>query len=79
MLQFPEPHHGILTMNILLNGKIEQFDDKLTAAQLVEKLGLEGKRIAMEVNQEIVPRSSYGSFLLNDNDSVEIINAVGGG
>lgn len=66
-------------MNIQINGKIEQFEDVLTAAQLVENLGLQGQRIAMEVNQEIVPRSSYGSFQLNENDRVEIINAVGGG
>ena len=66
-------------MNIQINGSIQQFDDNLTAAQLVENLGLQGKRIAMEVNQEIVPRSSYASFQLNENDKVEIINAVGGG
>jgi len=66
-------------MNLYLNGKNEQFDEKLTAAQLVEILGLQGKRIAMEVNQEIVPRSSYETFCLNENDRVEIINAVGGG
>jgi len=66
-------------MNIYLNGKTEQFDDRITAAQLVEKLGLQGKRIAMEVNQEIVPRSGYDSFQFSENDRVEIINAVGGG
>lgn len=66
-------------MNLFLNGKTEHFDNLITAAQLVEKLGLQGKRIAMEVNQEIVPRSTYESFHLNENDRVEIINAVGGG
>ena len=66
-------------MNILLNGKTEHFEGLVTAAQLVEKLGLQGKRIAMEVNQEIVPRSSYDSYQLSENDKVEIINAVGGG
>jgi len=66
-------------MNILVNGNNQQVDDGLTAAQLVENLGLQGKRIAMEVNQEIVPRSSYESFQLSENDRVEIINAVGGG
>jgi len=66
-------------MNILVNGNNQQVDDDLTAAQLVENLGLQGKRIAMEVNQEIVPRSSYESFQLSENDRVEIINAVGGG
>ena len=66
-------------MNIHINGDKQQFEDKLTAAKLVEQLGLQGKRIVMEVNQEIVPRSSYESFQLNENDRVEIINAVGGG
>lgn len=66
-------------MKLFLNGKTEQFEQPLTAAQLVENLGLQGKRIAMEVNQEIVPRSSYDSFQLSENDRVEIINAVGGG
>ena len=67
------------SMNILLNGDNKQFDDNLTATQLVDKLGLQGKRIAMEVNQEIVPRSQYDSFQFSENDQVEIINAVGGG
>jgi len=66
-------------MNILINGNNQQVNDSLTAAQLVENLGLQGKRIAMEVNQEIVPRSSYETFHLSENDRVEIINAVGGG
>jgi sulfur carrier protein len=66
-------------MKIQLNGNSKHFDNVVTAAQLVEHLGLQGKRIAMEVNQEIVPRSSYESFQLNENDRVEIINAVGGG
>lgn len=66
-------------MNIQLNGDKQQFDDDLTAAQLVVKLGLQGRRIAMEVNQEIVPRSSYESYHLKENDQVEIIHAVGGG
>ena len=66
-------------MNIQLNGASQQFDDGLTAAQLVEKLGLQGRRIAMEVNQEIVPRSSYETYELRENDQIEIIHAVGGG
>jgi sulfur carrier protein len=66
-------------MNIQLNGDTQQFEDNLTAAELVEKLGLQGRRIAMEVNREIVPRSSYDTFQLKNNDKVEIIHAVGGG
>lgn len=66
-------------MNIQLNGNTQQLDDNLTAAQLVEKLGLQGKRIAMEINQEILPRSSYDAYQIKENDEVEIIHAVGGG
>ena len=66
-------------MNIQLNGDLKQFGDSLTAAELVDQLGLQGQRIAMEVNREIVPRSHYETFQLKDNDKVEIIHAVGGG
>jgi sulfur carrier protein len=66
-------------MNIQINGNTQQFEDNLTAAQLVEKLGLQGRRIAMEVNQEIVPRSSYQNYTFKENDKIEIIHAVGGG
>jgi sulfur carrier protein len=66
-------------MNIQLNGDTQQFDDGLTAAQLVDKLGLQDRRIAMEVNEEIVPRSSYETYQFQENDKIEIIHAVGGG
>lgn len=66
-------------MNILLNGEPRQVPDKITAAQLVETLGLAGKRLAMEVNQEIVPRSTYQDHVINPDDRVEIVHAIGGG
>jgi len=66
-------------MKLQINGTEQQFSSSLTAAQLVEYLGLQGRRIAMEVNQEIVPRSGYPDYVLQDNDRVEIIHAVGGG
>lgn len=66
-------------MKIYLNGEAREVPDNFTAAQLVEELGLTGKRIAMEVNMEIVPRSSYDSHILNDSDKVEIVHAIGGG
>jgi sulfur carrier protein len=66
-------------MNIYLNGEARQVPDNCSAAQLVEELGLAGKRIAMEVNLEIVPRSSYADHILQTDDKVEIVNAIGGG
>jgi len=66
-------------MNIQINGKPELVDDHFTAAQLVESLALTGKRIAMEVNQEIVPRSQYSTYQFKEDDQVEIVHAIGGG
>ena len=53
--------------------------DNITAAQLVENLGLAGKRLAMEINQEIVPRSTFEECVINPDDRVEIVHAIGGG
>jgi len=69
----------VSAMKLRVNGNEHQFNQPLTAAELVEHLGLQGRRIAMEVNQEIVPRSGYPNYVLKDNDRVEIIHAVGGG
>ncbi len=66
-------------MNIYLNGEARQVPDNCSAAKLVEELSLTGKRIAMEVNREIVPRSSYADYTLQADDKVEIVHAIGGG
>ncbi len=66
-------------MKITLNGEPRDVAEALTAQQLVEQLGLTGKRLAMEVNREIVPRSSYATHRLHEGDSVEIVRAIGGG
>lgn len=66
-------------MNITVNGESQSLESDASLAQLLTLLGLDGKRIAVEVNRDIVPRSDYGSFKLNDNDTIEIVNAIGGG
>lgn len=66
-------------MQIYLNGETRDFPDDTTAAALVESLGLTGKRIAMEVNMEIVPRSQYATHRLQPGDKVEVVQAIGGG
>ena len=66
-------------MVIILNGEEKTVADDTTAATLVEQLGLAGRRIAMEVNREIVPRSTFESHALNNGDTVEIVHAIGGG
>jgi len=66
-------------MQIIVNGEEQQVAQGLTAAQLVEQMGLTGRRIAMEVNLEILPRSEYDRHALSDGDRIEIVHAVGGG
>ncbi len=67
------------SMEILVNGESREVAPGCTADGLVEILGLSGKRIAMEVNMEIVPRSNYHTFTLNTGDKIEVVHAVGGG
>ena len=66
-------------MQITVNGELREVNEGITAAQLVEQLGLTGKRIAMERNEAIVPRSRYEETVLSEGDRIEIIHAVGGG
>jgi len=66
-------------MQIIVNGEQRDVLDGLTAAQLVEDMDIAGKRIAMEVNLDIVPRSSYAGHVFKAGDKVEIVHAVGGG
>ena len=66
-------------MELVINGKSEQLPDKLTATQLIEHLGLQNERLAMEVNREIVPRSRFDSHYFRPGDKVEIVRAIGGG
>ncbi len=66
-------------MNIVVNGNSQIVEKSCTAAQLVELMGISGGRIAMEVNQEIVPRSTYQTHQFQVGDVVEIVHAVGGG
>jgi len=66
-------------MELVINGKTEQLPDGLTASQLIEHLGLQNARLAMEVNREIVPRSSFDSHYFSAGDKIEIVRAIGGG
>jgi len=66
-------------MNIIVNGESQSLQSDASLGQLLVMLGLDGKRIAVEVNRDIVPRSDYDSFKLSDNDTIEIVNAIGGG
>ena len=67
------------TITILLNGERRPLAPATHIARLLEQLDLSGQRLAVEVNEHIVPRSQHAQQLLNDGDRVEIVRAVGGG
>ncbi|MFZ5491224.1 MAG: sulfur carrier protein ThiS [Pseudomonadota bacterium] len=66
-------------MEIVLNGEPRAVRADLSLASLLAELGLAGKRLAVEVNRDIVPRGEHAARLLADGDRVEIIHAIGGG
>ena len=66
-------------MQVNVNGDAMQLPDGATVLILIEHLALSGKRLAVEVNEDIVPRSRHAEFQLNDGDRVEVVHAIGGG
>jgi sulfur carrier protein len=66
-------------MQIVLNGENKSLDSPLTVAQLLAQLGLAERRVAVEINQEIVPRSRHAEHRLREQDRVEVVLAIGGG
>lgn len=66
-------------LELKINGEARQFSDTLTVTGLIEQLGYTGKRIAVERNGEIVPKSQHATTALASGDQLEIVVAVGGG
>jgi len=66
-------------ISVTVNGERRQFDHPLNCSELIEKLELGGKRVALERNGEIVPRSRFSEEMIRDGDKLEIVVAVGGG
>ncbi len=66
-------------MQIYLNGEEQLFSKTVTMSELVQQLGLGDQRFAIEVNEELVPRSSFDDYQLQPGDRVEIVQAIGGG
>jgi thiamine biosynthesis protein ThiS len=66
-------------ITVSINGEPRQLPADITVATLIDEMGLAGKRIALECNGEIVPRSTFASQRLSQDDRLEIVVAVGGG
>jgi len=66
-------------ITVSINGSPRLLQDSTSVATLIKELGFTGKRIALERNGEIVPRSRYAEQQLSDGDRLEVVVAVGGG
>jgi thiamine biosynthesis protein ThiS len=66
-------------MQLTVNGEPRAFPALTDLASLVSALGLDGRKVAIERNLEIVPRSAYGKIRLVDGDRIEIVHFIGGG
>lgn len=66
-------------MNIVLNGEPRALATALTVLQLLQAEGLGERRVAVEINGEILPRSRHGEHTLGEGDRIEIVHALGGG
>ena len=66
-------------MNLTLNGEARTVSEGFTLADLVAELGLDARKVAIELNLEIVPRSAYQVTRVADGDRIEIVHFIGGG
>ena len=66
-------------MRIQLNGESLELPDGETVAALLARLELTGRRVAVELNLDIVPRSQHAETVLKEGDQVEVVHAIGGG
>ena len=66
-------------MTLTINGETRSFADVADVAGLVAALGLNARKVAVERNLEIVPRSAYQETALEDGDRIEIVHFIGGG
>ena len=74
-----EPLYNSVDMEIYLNGEQRAVDDNVTVDRLLAELLPKGSRVAVEVNEEIVPRTRHREHALQPGDRVEVVQAIGGG
>ncbi len=66
-------------MRVTINGNEQQVADGTTMSQLLDELQLEPVRVAVEINQDLVTRSTFAETVIRDGDHIEIVTFVGGG
>lgn len=70
---------GLTAMEVTVNGESRRFDGSATVKSLLDSLGLDPRKVAVERNREIVPKSRYALTQLGEGDALEIVHFVGGG
>jgi thiamine biosynthesis protein ThiS len=68
-----------MTLNLTINGELRQYSTPITIAGLMQQLALSSRKVAIERNREIVPRSLHETTLLGEGDVIEIVEFIGGG
>jgi thiamine biosynthesis protein ThiS len=66
-------------MRLTVNGEMREAPDSATLVEVLALLGIDGRRVAVERNREIAPKSLWGETRLQDGDALEIVQFVGGG
>jgi sulfur carrier protein len=66
-------------LDVTVNGKDRSLSNPISVSQLIREMDLQGKRIAVEINGEIIPASQHSSYLISNHDRIEIVGAIGGG
>ena len=77
--KLPYRFRGVLTVQLIVNGAPQRLESCETVADLIAALGLDPRKVAVECNLEIVPRSQHAQTALSDGDRIEIVQFVGGG
>ncbi len=66
-------------MQVTINAETKELPEACSVAQMIELLSLQNKRLAVEINKELVPRSEFASHQIQAGDEIEIVQAIGGG
>jgi len=78
-LYWPHPAINVAVVQVILNGEPRRVADGICVGELIRELGLGERRIAVELNQSIVPRETYAQSRLREGDVIEIVHFIGGG
>ena len=66
-------------IQIYINGKKKNINSNSNLINILEEYSLKNKLVAVEINQEVIPKSSYKTIIINKNDKIEILELIGGG